>query len=234
MERFKQWLEGEEQAEHGPLPPDAQITRSQGDGWKITTPQGYIDYRHSDDTNEIWWVETTGKKGKGHGSRLVDLMQMAHPASSIGWGVTTGDGKGLRDSWHAKNPNVQAYNGAFEGQFDPSGNNYGEDEDDEEFEDDFDDEDDLDDEFEESHLSFASFMEKKTADDIHWPSDCDMKTIERKAMTDLCYVEPGGSHDKIKDRATHGTVTIVPRHRGINPYTCKGIINDIKKRCYRA
>lgn len=142
MKSFRQWLENND-PEPRPLPPDAQIKRSQGDGWVITTPQGYIDYRHNadQDVNEIWWVETK-VKGRGHGKRLVDLMQMAHPASAIGWGVTTPDGKALRDSWHKKNSNIEAYNGAFEGQFDPSGNNYGEDEDedfeDEDFEDDFD------------------------------------------------------------------------------------------------
>ena len=140
MTRFKLWLEAEEATEHGPLPPDAQITRSQGDGWKITTPQGYIDYRHNaeEGTNEIWWVETN-KKGKGHGKRLVDLMQMAHPATTVGWGVTTGDGKALRDSWHRNNPGVEMSDGAFDGQYDPSGNNYGQDEDD--FDDDYEDPD---------------------------------------------------------------------------------------------
>lgn len=143
MKSFRQWCENTE-PEPKPLPPDAQIKRSQGDGWVITIPQGYIDYRHDpvQDANEIWWVEAK-VKGKGYGKKLVDLMQMAHPASTIGWGVTTPDGKDLRDSWHQKNPKVDQHNGAFEGQFDPSGNNYGEDEDEE-----FDDEDDFDDEFE--------------------------------------------------------------------------------------
>ncbi len=136
MKSFSQWVESQ-QPNHGPLPPDAQITQSQGDGWVITTPQGYIDYRHDpdQDTNEIWWVESK-KRGKGYGKRLVDLMQMAHPASTIGWGVTTPEGKNLRDSWHKRNPGVQQSDGAFEGQFDPSGNNYGQD--------DFDDEEDSD------------------------------------------------------------------------------------------
>ncbi len=87
---------------------------------------------------------------------------------------------------------------------------------------------------EERHPDFDGepYNERKTADDIRWPSDCNMKSIERKAQTDYCYVEPGGSHDKIKDRLTNGTVTVVPRHRDINPYTCKAIIGDIKRSCY--
>ncbi len=114
------------------------IAPSQGDGYKITTPYGHIDYRPTADANEIWWVES---HKKGHGSELVDLMQKHHPSDTIGWGVTTPDGKGLRDKWHAAHPNVGQYNGAFEGQFDPSGDNYGEDATDEE-DDDYDDEDD--------------------------------------------------------------------------------------------
>jgi len=145
---FRHWLEATEQPEPNPLPPEAKIERSQGDGWKITTPYGYIDYRHNpeDGNNEIWWVESK-VRGKGYGKKLVDLMQMAHPAASIGWGVTTPEGKDLRDSWHKKNPGVEAYNGAFEGQFDPSGNNYGEDESDEDFEDEDEDWEDEDDDF---------------------------------------------------------------------------------------
>lgn len=109
-----------------------KIEPSQGDGWKITTPHGYIDYVHNpeDSENQIWWVETK-EQNKGHGKELVDLMQNYHPASTISWGVTTIEGKRLRDSWHAKNPNINQQNGAFDGQFDPSGNNYGENEDDE-------------------------------------------------------------------------------------------------------
>ena len=145
MTSFRRWLEAEEQPAPGQLPPDAQITRSQEDGWKITTPHGYIDYRHNPDegTNEIWWVEAK-KRGKGHGKKLVDLMQTAHPADTVGWGVTTPEGKDLRDSWHKKNPHVQMADGAFEGQYDPSGNNYGQDEDEDDF-DDFEDEDEEED-----------------------------------------------------------------------------------------
>ena len=59
----------------GPRPdlhPGAVVSVSQGDGFKITTPHGHIDYRHADGTNEIWWVES---HKKGHGSDLVDAMQ---------------------------------------------------------------------------------------------------------------------------------------------------------------
>jgi len=131
MMNFSQWLESIAPAQ---LPSYAKIERSQGDGWKITIPQGYIDYRHDNGTNEIWWIETNVRR-KGFGKKLIDLMQTAHPADTIAWGVTTPHGKDLRDSWHKKNPNIGQLNGAFEGQFDPSGNNYGEDE---SFEDDFD------------------------------------------------------------------------------------------------
>lgn len=120
------------------------IEPSQGDGWKITTPHGWIDYRHNPDmgVNEIWWVES---HRKGHGSELVDLMQRHHLAGTIAWGVTTHAGKGLRDKWHAAHPEVAQSNGAFEGQFDPSGDNYGEDVLDDEFDEDFDD--DFDDDY---------------------------------------------------------------------------------------
>ncbi len=125
---------------HAELPPGVTIKPSQGDGYKIESPHGYIDYRHNpqEGMNEIWWVES---KKKGHGSKLVDMMQSQHPASTIGWGVTTEAGKGLRDKWHAAHPEIEQANGAFEGQFDPSGNNYGEDGEDDDFDDDFDDED---------------------------------------------------------------------------------------------
>lgn len=121
---------------------DVKIEPSQGDGWKITTPYGHIDYRHvtpspdapvEDRVNEIWWVES---HKAGHGSELVDLMQQHHPAGIIGWGVTTPAGKKLRDRWHAAHPHVTADNSPFEGQFDPSGNNYGEEEGEYDFDDD--------------------------------------------------------------------------------------------------
>lgn len=81
-------------------------------------------------------------------------------------------------------------------------------------------------------MTFDQFLERKTADDIHWPGDCNVRSIERKSETDRCYVEPGGSHDKIRDRGTQEIITFVPRHKGINPYTCKSIIDKVKKSCY--
>jgi len=116
------------------------ITNSQGDDWKITTPYGYIDYHHDkdNDVNEIWWVES---KKRGHGTELVNLMMKHHPSNAIAWGITTESGKGLRDKWHRLHPGIDQLNGAFEGQFDPSGNNYGEDEDlDDDLDDDLEDE----------------------------------------------------------------------------------------------
>ena len=46
------------------------------DGFVIQTEHGMIDYRPTDASNEIWWVES---KKKGHGSHLVDLMQKTPP-----------------------------------------------------------------------------------------------------------------------------------------------------------
>jgi len=117
------------------------IEPSQGDGWKIATPHGYIDYRHVEDgdggTNEVWWVES---HRRGHGSELVDLMQARHPAASVAWGATSAAGADLMRRWHARHPEITCVTGAHEGQFDVFG--HAEDED----EDDFDDFDDFDDE----------------------------------------------------------------------------------------
>jgi hypothetical protein len=84
------------------------------------------------------------------------------------------------------------------------------------------------------NMKFSDFLEAKLPDTIRWPADCDMKRIERKATNDTCYVEPGGSHDKVKKRTTKTTVTVVPRHKSINSFTCKGIIRDIKQGCFPA
>ena len=94
------------------------IEPSQGDGWKIVTPFGYIDYRNipEDSKNEIWWVES---HKQGHGSELVDLMQKQHPADTIAWGVTSRSGEMLMRRWHAAHPEVECVAGAHEGQFDP-------------------------------------------------------------------------------------------------------------------
>jgi hypothetical protein len=98
---------------------DYTIEPSQGDGWKISTPHGYIDYRHEDGVNEVWWVESDQR---GHGSELVDLMQENHPAEAIAWGATSQSGEGLMKKWHRLNPDVECITGVHEGQFDPFGN----------------------------------------------------------------------------------------------------------------
>lgn len=114
------------------------VTPSQGDGWKITTPYGYIEFRPrpEEDTNEIWWVQSSKR---GHGSELVDLMQKHSPAGHIAWGVTSHSGEGLRKKWHAAHPEVSGGEGKsypHEGQFDPFQHD----------DDEWDDEDDFEDE----------------------------------------------------------------------------------------
>ena len=156
----------------GPRPdlhPGAVVSVSQGDGFKITTPHGHIDYRHADGTNEIWWVES---HKKGHGSDLVDAMQKNHPAEAVAWGVTTPGGKGLRDKWHAAHPDVAQGNGAFEGQFDPSGDNYGEEEPeaDDDLDDDFDG-DAPDDDDQKSLFAFDPDKHPRDAHGLFLPAD---------------------------------------------------------------
>jgi hypothetical protein len=97
------------------------IKPSQGDGFKITTKHGYIDYRpDGDEHNEIWWVES---KKRGHGSDLVNLMLKHHPAKEISWGATSSSGQAFREKWHKANPHVvDATEGErvpHDGQFDP-------------------------------------------------------------------------------------------------------------------
>lgn len=94
------------------------IKPSQGDGWIIRTPYGYIDYRYDDinNINEIWWVES---HKKGHGVELVDLMQKINPAHTIAWGATSIGGKRLMEKWHNLHPDIDYIDGAHEGQFDP-------------------------------------------------------------------------------------------------------------------
>lgn len=89
------------------------------DGFVIRTQYGYIEYRPVDDVNEIWWVES---HKKNHGSELVDLMQMHHPASAIAWGVTSRAGEGLRKKWHRHHPKIESIHGEpHDGQFNPYG-----------------------------------------------------------------------------------------------------------------
>lgn len=78
-------------------------------------------------------------------------------------------------------------------------------------------------------LTFDQFLEKTM--DLKWPNDCNGDTILRKVGGDKCFMEPGGSHDKIKEKAFGTTVTVIPRHRQLNPYTCKTIMRDLKKAC---
>ncbi|MDB4490083.1 hypothetical protein N9045_01065 [bacterium] len=97
---------------------DYKIRPSQGDGWRIDTNYGYIDYRHDDyeNVNEVWWVES---KQRGGGSKLVDLMMKHHPAEAVSWGVTSGAGEGLMRKWHRNNPQIEMIHEPHEGQFDP-------------------------------------------------------------------------------------------------------------------
>jgi hypothetical protein len=76
--------------------------------------------------------------------------------------------------------------------------------------------------------TFGEFLERK---ELRWPGDCNVMNIARHADTPRCYVDPRGPHLKVKDRALDTTVTVVPKHRQINPYTCKAIIRDIEKSC---
>jgi hypothetical protein len=101
---------------HTIIESEYSINPSQGDGWLIRTDHGYIDYRHEEGVNEIWWVESNKR---GHGSELVDLMQKHHPAEAISWGATSQGGEGLMKKWHREHPDVECYSGAHEGQFDP-------------------------------------------------------------------------------------------------------------------
>ena len=107
MKKFKEFLE-ESRKLYSIKPKD--------DGFVIRTEHGMIDYRPTEDTNEIWWIES---KKKGHGSELVNIMQREHPRSAIAWGATSKSGEGLRKKWHKKNPKVQSITGPHEGQFDP-------------------------------------------------------------------------------------------------------------------
>jgi hypothetical protein len=115
MQSFKIWLE-ERKKDIGI---EYDIVPSQGDGWRIDTNYGYIDYRHSDyeNVNEIWWVES---KKRGHGSELINLMMKNHPAQGISWGATSQEGRGLMNKWHRQNKHIDKIDaGPHEGQFDP-------------------------------------------------------------------------------------------------------------------
>ena len=108
MKSFKEFLK-EDKKKHS--------IKAKDDGFVISTEHGMIDYRPTNDSNEIWWVES---KKKGHGSELVDLMQKEHPNGAISWGVSSKAGEGLRKKWHKKNKNIQSIHGSpHDGQFNP-------------------------------------------------------------------------------------------------------------------
>jgi hypothetical protein len=89
------------------------------DGFVLKTIHGFIDYRPTENANEIWWIES---KKRGHGSELVDLMQKEHPNTAIAWGVTSKLGEMLRKKWHRNNPTIESIHGEpHDGQFDPFG-----------------------------------------------------------------------------------------------------------------
>lgn len=187
-----------------PDEPGYRIQEDQGDGFKITTPHGYIQYRPVDggETNEIWYVESNKK---GHGSELVDLMQKHHPASSIAWGALSQSGRGLMEKWHRNHPDVEMIDGgAFEGQFDPFGNDH---------EDEDEDDSDLDD-LDEDSVDFAKHTPVKWKDDEGVLHDGELTGVEgstatvtkddgKKATLDLMdsYSNPPGAHpgEKIPD-----------------------------------
>lgn len=98
-----------------------KIIKSQGDGWKITSPHGEIEYRIIEDEdgetiNEIWWVESSKP---GHGTELVNYMLKEHPANAIAWGVTSHSGEKLMEKFHRLYPKIQCIKGVHEGQFNP-------------------------------------------------------------------------------------------------------------------
>lgn len=113
--------------------PEFELSKPSGGGEQshlITVPGlGHINYDHdpAEKTNRIWWVERKGGK-RGEGAKLVSLMQKQHPATHIGWGVTSQSGKKLASRWHrnerkrAKRAGTEPVTRDFEpheGQFDP-------------------------------------------------------------------------------------------------------------------
>lgn len=113
------------------------IREDQGDGHRIDTPHGFIQYRPTQHANEVWWIES---HKRNHGRELMRLMLEHHPHTAVAWGATSEAGQAFRERWHAKNPHVADAEGGeripFEGQFDPF--DHGEDdvEDDDWFDDD--------------------------------------------------------------------------------------------------
>ena len=85
-------------------------------------------------------------------------------------------------------------------------------------------------------MTFTQFIERKTAEDFKFPRDCNHRGIASMTQaTTRCSLVGGGSHDHVvaaDDTGKTRLVTVVPRHRDINPYTCKGIAKDIKNNCW--
>ena len=97
-----------------------RIREDQGDGFRIDTDFGFIQYRPVDGDNEIWWIES---KKKGGGTQLMDLMVEHHPCETVSWGATSQAGQSFREKWHNAHPDIQdATDGEripFDSQFDP-------------------------------------------------------------------------------------------------------------------
>jgi hypothetical protein len=97
-----------------------RIREDQGDGFRIDTDFGNIQYRPVDGDNEVWWIES---HKRGGGNKLMDLMLQHHPCESVSWGATSQQGQSFREKWHKEHPEIlDATYGArepFEGQFDP-------------------------------------------------------------------------------------------------------------------
>jgi hypothetical protein len=102
--------------------PGHRIREDQGDGHRIDTPHGFIQYRPTRDANEVWWIES---HKRDHGRELMRLMLEHHPHDAVAWGATSAAGQDFRQRWHQANPHVSDATGGqrepFEGQFDPFG-----------------------------------------------------------------------------------------------------------------
>jgi GNAT superfamily N-acetyltransferase len=220
-----------------------EIRPDQGDGFKITTPHGFIQYRPTDHANEIWWIES---HRRNHGRELMDLMLKHHPHEAVAWGATSSSGEAFRERWHAANPHVldadEGHRQPFEGQFDPFDHGESEYDEDDFFEEEG--EDDLD----RHHLSRASAVCQKQfrfADDFEsLLHDLD-ETIERHAegkswsyddemdlagLMDRAHGYPEVSefsvhHDRDKDRLQLNSIRIKRKDQkqGLGSHIMKGL-----------
>lgn len=97
-----------------------RIREDQGDGFRIDTDFGFIQYRPAEGCNEVWWIES---HRRGGGAKLMGLMLQHHPAEVVAWGATSVAGQAFRKKWHAAHPEVDDATAGgrvpFEGQFDP-------------------------------------------------------------------------------------------------------------------